>query len=279
MGNKITYIMMLIILMLTAPSQTAHARDHKKIDTSTASDGYVSASEQSSARLKMQVIKGSQTYNYDLNNGGRSERFALQMGNGSYTLRVMKNVGGSRYAKVESKTVNVNLKSQFAPFLVSNQYVSYSNSSNAVSTAKKLVSGQKTRIAKVEKIYNYVTKNIKYDVSKASNVRSGYVSNVDATLRSKKGICLDYAALMAAMLRSQGIPTKMVTGYVSPNNAYHAWVEVYLTDKGWVNVNQIYFGGNTWKLMDPTFASSSNQSKQIVKFIGNGSNYKVRYIY
>lgn len=279
MGNKITYIMLLIILMLTAPSQTAHARDHKKIDTSTASDGYVSASEQSSARLKMQVIKGSQTYNYDLNNGGRSERFALQMGNGSYTLRVMKNVGGSRYAKVESKTVNVNLKSQFAPFLVSNQYVSYSNSSNAVSTAKKLVSGQKTRIAKVEKIYNYVTKNIKYDVSKASNVRSGYVSNVDATLRSKKGICLDYAALMAAMLRSQGIPTKMVTGYVSPNNAYHAWVEVYLTDKGWVNVNQIYFGGNTWKLMDPTFASSSNQSKQIVKFIGNGSNYKVRYIY
>ena len=37
--------------------------------------------------------------------------------------------------------------------------------------------------------------------------------SVDETLKTKKGICFDYAALMTAMLRSQGIPTKLEIGY------------------------------------------------------------------
>ena len=35
--------------------------------------------------------------------------------------------------------------------------------------------------------------------------------------------------------------------------------------------NIIYFDGNSWKLMDPTFASSSGQSQEIMQYIGNGS--------
>ena len=41
----------------------------------------------------------------------------------------------------------------------------------------------------------------------------------------------------------------------------------------------IYCDGNSWKLMDPTFASSSGQSQEIMQYIGNGSNYRAKYSY
>lgn len=56
-------------------------------------------------------------------------------------------------------------------------------------------------------------KTLTYDKKKAQTVQSGYLPNVDQVLASKTGICFDYAALMTAMLRSQGIPTKLVVGY------------------------------------------------------------------
>ena len=41
----------------------------------------------------------------------------------------------------------------------------------------------------------------------------------------------------------------------------------------------IYFDGHTWKLMDPTFASSANSSKEILAYISNGDNYTQKYVY
>ena len=81
---------------------------------------------------------------------------------------------------------------------------------------------------------------------------------------------------MAAMLRSQNVPTKLVVGY--SGSIYHAWISVYSEETGWVD-GAIYFDGTTWKLMDPTFASSGNQSKQIMEYIGNGANYSAKYFY
>ena len=136
--------------------------------------------------------------------------------------------------------------------------------------------GATDQLGVVSAVYNYVVTNLTYDTAKASSVQSGYLPNVDVVLAQKKGICFDYAALMTAMLRSQDIPTKLVVGYTG--NLYHAWINVYLDGQGWVD-NIIYFDGNSWKLMDPTFASSANQSKEIMQYIGNGANYKAKYSY
>ena len=96
-------------------------------------------------------------------------------------------------------------------------------------------------------------------------------------LSQKKGICFDYAALMAGMLRSQGVPCKLITGWVD-NGAYHAWINVWTEKDGWVD-SAIYFDGTTWHHMDPTFASNGNRSEKIMQYIGNGSNYKVRWAF
>ena len=36
--------------------------------------------------------------------------------------------------------------------------------------------------------------------------------------KTKKGICLDYSSLIASMLRTQGIPTRMEIGYIVKQN-------------------------------------------------------------
>jgi len=38
---------------------------------------------------------------------------------------------------------------------------------------------------------------------------------------------------MSAMLRSQGIPTKLEVGY--SGEAYHAWISTYIKESGWVD--------------------------------------------
>ena len=74
------------------------------------------------------------------------------------------------------------------------------------------------------------------------------------TLASGTGICFDYASLGAAMLRSLGIPCQVITGYVSPDDVYHAWNMVYI-DGEWISV-EISIKPNSWTRVDLTFAAS-----------------------
>ena len=71
----------------------------------------------------------------------------------------------------------------------------------------------------ITRIYDYITQNITYDYDKASDPPTGYTSDVDAILASGTGICLDYAAVMASMLRSQRIPTRLEVGYAQDSAA------------------------------------------------------------
>ena len=66
-----------------------------------------------------------------------------------------------------------------------------------------------------------------------------FVPQLDEILSSKSGICYDYAALFAGMLRSEGIHTKLVKGYKNDMKEYHAWNEV-LIDGIWVIIDTTY---------------------------------------
>jgi transglutaminase-like putative cysteine protease len=123
-------------------------------------------------------------------------------------------------------------------------------------------------------VYDYVCAHIKYDKHKAETVKSGYLPDPDETLATGKGICFDYASLTAAMLRSQGIPVKVIFGHVSPDNLYHAWNMFYTEEEGWVTV-EFKVDRKTWSRIDLTF--SANGANQ--KFIGDGGNYADVYEY
>lgn len=267
-----------VINAAVASGEAVEQNDQCEIDYSNSSDGYVMVKykEKTKKKIKAQVEGPvGETYTYTLRNNAY-EVLPLTEGSGEYKVTVFLNVEGNSYATVLSATVDAELSSQFAPYIRPNQYVNYKKSTKAVKKAAKLVKGCKTDLAKVKKIYKYVIKNYKYDKKKAARVETGYLPNLDSVYKKKKGICFDYAAIMTAMLRSQGVPTKLVIGYTG--NAYHAWINVYSKKKGWIS-GAIYFNGKKWKLMDPTYASTSKSSKSIMKYIGNGKNYKAKYSY
>ena len=243
------------------------------VDASNANEGYVMVKfSGSNKKIKVRITRsGKTTYTYDLKSGSY-EVFPLTSGDGNYSIEVFENVSGNQYAQALKCSVAVKLRNSTLPFLYPSQYVNFTSSSATVKKAEALVGSATNGIAKVSGVYNFVISNVKYDTQKAKTVQSGYLPQVDAILKSGKGICFDYAALMASMLRAQGIPTRLEVGYVS-GGQYHAWISVYLKDVGWVN-DVIYFDGKNWKLMDPTFASSGGS-----KYVGDGKNYKVQYIY
>ena len=258
---------------------TVYKNSKATVDASNLPLGFVSVSYTGGkdVRIKVQITKtGGTTYTYNLNNKGTAETFPLTEGDGKYTVKVFENTRGTKYAQAYSCSLDLKLTSEFSPFLYSNQYVNFSDDSKVVAKAAELTKGLTTDLDKVTEIYHYVINNITYDYQLAATVASGYLPDVDAVLESGKGICFDYAAVMSSMLRSQNIPCKLIVGYAG--TVYHAWINVYIEGVGWVD-HLIYFNGEDWSMMDPTFVSNGKNNPAVLKYVGDGTNYTAKYAY
>ncbi len=115
--------------------------------------------------------------------------------------------------------------------------------------SKSLCCGEKTNQEKIQLVMGYLNSRMRYDMS----TRFCPDSSMDPTeyflFQAKKGWCVHFASAAALMLRSVGIPTRMVTGYavVSGKDSCdivdswgHAWCEALVdTDEGrrWVIVD------------------------------------------
>lgn len=250
-----------------------------QIDVSNKNKGYIGIKYSGdNKKVKVQIIKSSQTYNYDLPSNGKYIIYPLQFGNGTYSINVLENISGTQYTSILNKEIKVQISNPNLVFLYPNQYVWFTQNSDIVKRSAAICNGYTKSIDKISAIFKYVTTNISYDYAKAKNVKSGYLPDVNNILKTRKGICFDYAAMMAAMCRAQGIPTKLITGYVSPNGVYHAWNEVYTKEKGWITVS-FYLGKTGFNIVDPTFYSNMDDAKEAADYIGNGSNYKKYHIY
>jgi transglutaminase-like putative cysteine protease len=184
------------------------------------------------------------------------------------------NIEGDKYSQACAQTIAVDITDEFSPFLRPNQYSDFIWSTLAVTKSAEVAHGAKTSLKVVENVFIYITENVVYDYDKAANVQSGYIPDVDDTLTTGMGICFDYAALMTCMLRSQGIPCRLMVGYAG--TAYHAWISVYVDGIGWV-ANMIQFHGDTWTLMDPTFAAGGDTADP--NLVGDGETYNPVYYY
>jgi hypothetical protein len=84
-----------------------------------------------------------------------------------------------------------------------------------------------------------------YDIH--TKLRGGTLSIVDFLTVSKRGFCQQFSSAMAVMLRSLGIPSRVVVGFstgdrnpraigefVVTTRQAHSWVEVYFNDYGWM---------------------------------------------
>lgn len=263
-----------------APGTQAEGNEVAYLDVSNQSNGYIMAKYTGSCPKVKIIISGPNSYKctYDLNSS-EYQAFPLTAGSGSYTIGIYENIEGTAYSTAYSMVLEANILDEFSPYLRPSQYVNYNANTYAVTLASQLCADASSDLDCVSIIYNYLIDNITYDHAKAENAVSGnltgYLPQIDESLSAGKGICVDYAAIMTCMLRTQRIPTRLEVGYAG--NAYHAWISTYIKDVGWVN-GIIQFDGKSWSLMDPTFGASTGE-KELRDFIGDGTNYTVKYIY
>ena len=110
--------------------------------------------------------------------------------------------------------------------------------------ALKLAKDAETEQDAVNRVLNWVVDNIKYTLNPPQY-------DADYTLETKKGNCQNFSHISIAMLRSVGIPARIVGG-ITLKKAWkiplkngslvqdmgqggHAWLEVYYPDLGWVS--------------------------------------------
>lgn len=246
------------------------------VDISNTSQGYVMASYNGQAAKANVQITGPDgiTYKYFLTPSDNFVTLPLTGGNGTYTLACYENIVDNKYAALFKEDISVTLENEFLPYLYPNQYVNFNKDSKAVSLASEITADATSDLDAVAAVYHYIIENIVYDDKKAENIMPGYLPDIDETLKTKSGICFDYASLTAAMLRSQNIPTRLEIGY--SGEIYHSWISVYIKDIGWID-NIIEFTGDSWTRMDPTFAAGNGNSEKILKYIGDGTNYTLQY--
>ena len=298
---KTTAFVIFAAVLIAALTITANAQIDRNervvVDyTNTPTTGTVSirlARNIAPMEARVKIEKDSMTYDYRLKNDGTAELFPLQMGSGEYSVKVLLGPapdGSGRFAVGLASTYNLRLSSANvnAVWLNPNQMVNFDKNSKIVLKAAELVkdANARTDLQKVEAIYKFVIENLEYDTDKANKVAKGeivgYVPVIDEIMSAGMGICFDYAALFAAMLRSQNIPAKLVMGDVANpdpraprgSTVYHAWNEFYLAERGgWFRINEMRFTGQQFERLDPTFDSTSKGTAAAMQFIGNGTNY------
>lgn len=252
-------------MVRTAP-YAAPALEGLFVDVMTANQGYVTAgcigSGAGYERLKFQVRKGGQTYNYDLDPTASPTRYPINMGDGDYLFRIMERVDGNNYAQVSSVGRSVELVSRFVPYTISTVFCDYDVHGPCVRMSRYIAVNCKTDLSVLNAVTKWVAGYLSYDYAKASRLSggTGYVPNPDETLRHRSGICFDYASMEAAMLRSLCIPCRVITGYLD-SSLYHAWVSA--------------FANGRWRRRDPTIVSVSAKRKEPT----GKHTYENRFIY
>lgn len=112
---------------------------------------------------------------------------------------------------------------EFREYLIATPYVDCDDNA-IIEQSKQIVGSERNAYAACAKIraWIYGNLNVKGDI--------GITRSASDVLKSRVGVCRDYAILFAALARSAGIPCKIASGLIYTEGAfyYHAWVECWV---------------------------------------------------
>lgn len=117
-------------------------------------------------------------------------------------------------------------------------------SGEVAALAREWTAGATDELGKARAIEARLRKDYRYDLNSPSTRSKTPLE--DFLFESKRGHCEFYSTAMAVMLRTVGVPTRNVTGfvggtynrfgrfYVVRQGDAHSWVEAFVPEKGWV---------------------------------------------
>ncbi|MEN8194457.1 MAG: transglutaminase domain-containing protein, partial [Bacteroidota bacterium] len=118
-----------------------------------------------------------------------------------------------------------------------------------------------TQDEKSRAIFSWIAENIQYDSDNiyAFSIEQIPASSIYKILKTRKGICHDYAMLYTDIANKVGIKTYVITGYTKQNRRIscdpHSWCASLID--------------STWYLNDPTWGSGYIQDSHFEKEINN----------
>ena len=110
--------------------------------------------------------------------------------------------------------------------------------------ATELAAGQPSTYDTVRAYEAWIRQTVEYDLNAPLPAPETDAVH-DLLFESNRGFCEQIASALAIMLRTQGVPTRVTTGYVSGTrdpitgvfevraSDAHAWVEVWFPETGW----------------------------------------------
>ena len=214
------------VLMPAAPGAKVQKDGKLIVDSSNSADGYIMAkiSEKDKKRMKLRITMGGSALNYDLNSNGEFEVFPLQFGKVNYTVTLYRNVEGKKYKEAGQVTVSPkDMTDELRCFLYPNQYVNYTEETECVKVACDLCKDMTSQTEIFRTVCKYIVSHLSYDYIKAVTVKPGMLPNIDECWEKGMGICQDLSAVTCAMLRSQGVPARLIIGTLGSGTP-HAWV-------------------------------------------------------
>ncbi|MGD6779942.1 transglutaminase domain-containing protein [Sutcliffiella horikoshii] len=132
-----------------------------------------------------------------------------------------------------------------------------SDAPEIIKLAEELTGGKNSDREKAIAIYEYVAKNVSYDVQKYRNNEFEWDDSALKTLDSMTGVCQDYAYLAIALMRASGVEARYVEGRAgSPWPGNHAWVEANL-DGEWIEMDPTW--GSGYIDRDDKFVAAYNE--------------------
>lgn len=132
--------------------------------------------------------------------------------------------------------------------------------------AREITHTQRTTYDKANAIQSFLTHNFRYSLDAPLTDKGQPLEEFLFT--RKTGYCEHYATAMVMMLRTIGIPARLVTGFLATEwNEYgnyylvrqqdaHAWVEMHLPNSGWItmdptppSIERVGSGSSTWHVL------------------------------
>ncbi|MBX9806358.1 MAG: hypothetical protein K2X95_01020 [Flavobacteriaceae bacterium] len=136
------------------------------------------------------------------------------------------------------------------------------NSGTSINAIANFINANfKTENDKIRAVFYWTSSNISYDVKNmfVVNFDETPQDRIAKTLKTKKGICSDYAAIFNEIATLVGVKSVVISGYTKQNGKIaalsHAWCAAKIDNK--------------WYVFDPTWGSGSLINGKFVKRINN----------
>jgi len=208
---------------------------------------------ETSSHAGLKVLEGEHTVTYDIVNP-RGVAFIPDYSNESFTQKVLSQDEFSKRVQVTSRmhpmktriaypipsgSITGALQQYLAP--ERDRQVSDPNISKL---ARDLAHGSRYAHEAANRILSWIADNLVFDSSIT------VPSDAASALKYQKAYCVGYSNLAVAMLRAAGIPARVAHGYLPPgyewgftkdywgvkvnDGGFHAYLEIYYPDTGWV---------------------------------------------